>query len=378
MMRLTEADLIPGQNVKQLRCSICSEIFLDPVFFEGKCQCVFCRNCITSGLQAKSKCPVCETEVTANALKPHLWVQNALQALQVPCPNKCLWIGPNDSRCAHLMECPVPRLTKEFADIEKRLQVNDERQLDLKRELACLQEEKNRLDQQKEALRQETYAKTQLTFPASPSEDLTPRSNPPPNPNEVPNMMGKGTNSMNMTPVPASPQGKMWADPMACGNKGGPKGMMPMPMMGCGPMMGGWGPMGMKGGKGGPWMGCPQVGPMGPTAPMGPMGPMVAPPCSGLFFDPTEPLTPANLAKVPFPVQKQVIGDKIFPVAARTYPSLAAKITYIILEMDNSDILPLLNSEFSLNNKVEEVVRMLGLRVGPAPEQHVAESHQPA
>jgi len=224
---------------------------------------------------------------------------------------------------------------------------------------------------------------------------------------------GKG----GMMPQMYGPQGFQGGMPPNMGmmGKGGPQmmGMMPPAMMGMmppqaaamyprgmmgprGPMMGGPQMMGMMGkggpgmmpGKGGPgMMGMPGMGPMG--GPMGAMG-MMRPPMQQMQMGqmgprptgpgapgqqmpqqqqqpggpaqgamPVAPLNAAALAAAPPPVQKQMIGEKLFPAIAKHQPELAGKITGMMLEMDNSELLILLESDQQLKNKVEEALRVL-------------------
>merc|ERR1719456_2246166 len=67
-----------------------------------------------------------------------------------------------------------------------------------------------------------------------------------------------------------------------------------------------------------------------------------------------EPLSAANLAAAPPGMQKQMLGEKLFPLISRFQPELAGKITGMMLEMDNSELLILLESEAALKTKVDE------------------------
>merc|ERR1719188_2669679 len=71
------------------------------------------------------------------------------------------------------------------------------------------------------------------------------------------------------------------------------------------------------------------------------------------------PLNAAALAAAPPSVQKQMIGEKLFPAISRHQPELAGKITGMMLEMDNSELLILLESDNQLKNKVDEALRVL-------------------
>merc|ERR1719226_196030 len=99
-------------------------------------------------------------------------------------------------------------------------------------------------------------------------------------------------------------------------------------------------------GKGGPMGGAP-------TAPQ----PQAQQPQQAAV--PGGPLTAAALAAAPPGVQKQMLGEKLFPAISKYQPELAGKITGMMLEMDNSELLILLESESQLRMKVDEAMRVL-------------------
>merc|ERR1719155_385423 len=108
---------------------------------------------------------------------------------------------------------------------------------------------------------------------------------------------------------------------------------------------------------------------MRPPMPMQqmPPRPAAAPQAPQQASNPNAPLNAAALAAAPPNVQKQMIGEKLFPAIARYQPELAGKITGMMLEMDNSELLILLESEQQLKNKVDEALRVLeGTKRGPA------------
>lgn len=72
-----------------------------------------------------------------------------------------------------------------------------------------------------------------------------------------------------------------------------------------------------------------------------------------------EPLTASMLAAAPPQEQKQMLGERLFPLIQRMYPELAGKITGMLLEIDNSELLHMLESQESLKAKVEEAVAVL-------------------
>ncbi|XDB56791.1 hypothetical protein AB1E18_010253 [Capra hircus] len=72
-----------------------------------------------------------------------------------------------------------------------------------------------------------------------------------------------------------------------------------------------------------------------------------------------EPLTASTLAAAPLHEQKQMIGERLFPLVYNVHAHLAGKITGMLLEIDNSELLLMLESPESLNAKVEEALAVL-------------------
>ncbi len=72
-----------------------------------------------------------------------------------------------------------------------------------------------------------------------------------------------------------------------------------------------------------------------------------------------EPLTASMLAAAPPAEQKQMLGERLFPLIEQMYPQLAGKITGMLLEIDNSELLHMLEHSESLKSKVEEAVAVL-------------------
>jgi polyadenylate-binding protein len=72
-----------------------------------------------------------------------------------------------------------------------------------------------------------------------------------------------------------------------------------------------------------------------------------------------EPLTASMLSEAPPQEQKQMLGERLFPLIHHMYPDLAGKITGMLLEIDNSELLHMLESRESLKAKVEEAVAVL-------------------
>jgi len=72
-----------------------------------------------------------------------------------------------------------------------------------------------------------------------------------------------------------------------------------------------------------------------------------------------EPLTASMLAAALPQEQKQMLGERLYPLIENTHPDLASKITGMLLEIDNSELLHMLESGESLKAKVEEAVAVL-------------------
>lgn len=90
------------------------------------------------------------------------------------------------------------------------------------------------------------------------------------------------------------------------------------------------------------------------------MQPGMMPPANQSVVIPgQEPLTATMLAAAPPQEQKQMLGERLFPLIQRMYPDLAGKITGMLLEIDNSELLHMLESAESLKAKVEEAVAVL-------------------
>ncbi|CAE7228675.1 pab1 [Symbiodinium sp. CCMP2456] len=70
-------------------------------------------------------------------------------------------------------------------------------------------------------------------------------------------------------------------------------------------------------------------------------------------------VTAATLASMPPPMQKQLLGEKLYAEIARMNGVHAGKITGMMLEMENSDILAFLESPERLQSKVSEALDML-------------------
>jgi polyadenylate-binding protein len=197
-----------------------------------------------------------------------------------------------------------------------------------------------------------------------------------------------------LMPVPGNggrggPQG---GQPGPHGGAGSPQGRGPRPQ-GMGPQggmtggpQGGRGPQGAgpQGGRGAggrgmppqgaqPQAGQPQGGPAGApgvrfndnvrnpaarptqaTAASDAPEPAVGPTPAG-----ATPLTLKALAAAPEKQKKQLIGEQLFPLIKSREPTLAGKITGMLLEMDNHELIHLLESTTALQEKITEAMAVL-------------------
>ncbi|XP_055977491.1 polyadenylate-binding protein 1-like [Sorex fumeus] len=80
---------------------------------------------------------------------------------------------------------------------------------------------------------------------------------------------------------------------------------------------------------------------------------------SPVYVPATEPLSASMLAAALPHEQKQMIGERLFPLISALHTQLAGKITGMLLEIDNSELLLMLESPESLNAKVEEALAVL-------------------
>ncbi|KAL4419334.1 hypothetical protein ABPG77_006022 [Micractinium sp. CCAP 211/92] len=181
-----------------------------------------------------------------------------------------------------------------------------------------------------------------------------------------------GAPPMFYPPGPRGPMGPGMINPYMMAGPGrgmpgrGPRGMMMAPQM-----MGPAGARSGRGGRGGRGRGDFAGRGRGPAGAggrgRGPRegGPSPAPgaPAPGAAPAPTPAeggqLTAAMLAAAPPEQQKQLLGERLFPLVAAAQPDLAGKITGMLLEMDNSELLLLLEDASALEAKVDEAVSVL-------------------
>jgi len=73
----------------------------------------------------------------------------------------------------------------------------------------------------------------------------------------------------------------------------------------------------------------------------------------------SESLDHQSLAQADPQTQKNMIGERLYPLIHRHQPDNAGKITGMLLEMDNAELLHLLESPEALGSKVEEAIQVL-------------------
>lgn len=150
------------------------------------------------------------------------------------------------------------------------------------------------------------------------------------------------------------------------------RGMYPMPQYGGMPQQPGRGGRfpgrGGRGGRGQPGRGGQQgikfnqqVRNAHPNmAPQGPPPQQMPPPPQPQAPVPAESaLTPSSLASASPEMQKNMIGERLYPLIHNSQPELAGKITGMLLEMDNAELLHLLESPEALNAKIQEAMTVL-------------------
>jgi len=74
-----------------------------------------------------------------------------------------------------------------------------------------------------------------------------------------------------------------------------------------------------------------------------------------------EPLSASALAAAHPNDQKQMLGERLFPLIQDKHPGVAGKVTGMLLEMDNAEILHLLEDRDLLTSRIDEAVAVLSM-----------------
>eukprot|EP00771_Trimastix_marina_P000132 gnl/Trimastix_PCT/114.p1 GENE.gnl/Trimastix_PCT/114~~gnl/Trimastix_PCT/114.p1 ORF type:complete len:584 (-),score=264.95 gnl/Trimastix_PCT/114:265-2016(-) len=72
-----------------------------------------------------------------------------------------------------------------------------------------------------------------------------------------------------------------------------------------------------------------------------------------------EHLTARRLLELPLEQQKEYVGEYLYPLVERRYGDLAGKITGMLLEMDNMELIALLETREELDSKIQEAYEVL-------------------
>ncbi|KAJ4416822.1 Protein phosphatase PP2A regulatory subunit B [Gnomoniopsis sp. IMI 355080] len=131
------------------------------------------------------------------------------------------------------------------------------------------------------------------------------------------------------------------------------------------------GPQGMAGMPGGNMAGgMPGRGNMGNRFPGGPQGRGGPPAPMGVPGDlNSTSLLQNQLANAAPGAQKQLLGEAIFPKIQVIQPELAGKITGMLLEMDNQELVNLIDDDAALRAKVDEAMNVYDEYVKNQPEE---------
>jgi len=167
-------------------------------------------------------------------------------------------------------------------------------------------------------------------------------------------------------PAPYAPQGYPNATypsgPGAMPGPGGVRGAPPAGPAGRGtpmPSMNGRGslppsgPAGMRAAPAG------TVPPRSGPYPPGPVAPTAARPQARASESQASGINPGALAKASPAEQKQMLGEALYPQIAEKQPEKAGKITGMLLECDNSELLYLVEDPVALSAKIQEALTVL-------------------
>lgn len=108
-----------------------------------------------------------------------------------------------------------------------------------------------------------------------------------------------------------------------------------------------------------------------PGQPQQQLGQLAAPNPQAINVPGQEPLTTGMLAAAQPQEQKQMLGERLYPLIQSMHPEWAGKITGMLLEIDNAELLHMLDSRESLKAKVDEAVVVLQAHQAKTSVQNV-------
>lgn len=73
-----------------------------------------------------------------------------------------------------------------------------------------------------------------------------------------------------------------------------------------------------------------------------------------------------------------MIGERLFPLVQREQPKLAGKITGMLLELENGELIALLASPVALNDKIQEAMQVLQAHLESTLDEEADRPKQPA
>jgi len=117
--------------------------------------------------------------------------------------------------------------------------------------------------------------------------------------------------------------------------------------------------------------------PLTPTQPPRPPSPTtpLTPRAAG---DDGSPFTLAGLARFTPTIRKNMIGERLYRLIHPSQPELAGKLTGMLLDLDNADLLVLLESPEDLSTKVSDALAVLREAATPRPAPAPAREEPPA
>jgi len=167
-MGLDDEELVdPTAVPAALRCSICTEVFEDPVDTGGTpCLHVFCRPCIEPALRFRAACPMCRKPMQRQRLQPSQVVGSILDEVQVCCMSRCGWTGRRDAQSRHVAACP----TRLLQETRQQLEVANRERDEAKRRLRNVARE---LDEARERLHRATEGREEAEHQRQEAERAT-------------------------------------------------------------------------------------------------------------------------------------------------------------------------------------------------------------